>query len=100
MGYKISEVPSGIFVALDGDLDHHMAMLIRIPIDKYINENKIETLTFDFKNVGFMDSSGIGLIMGRYKLLSEKGGKIYVINTSNAINRIFQISGLYKLVNI
>ena len=87
-----------LVVKLDGDLDHHLSQLIRIPIDEKIDKNGIDAVVFDFKNTGFMDSSGIGLIMGRYKLLSRKGGKVFVTNVSPAIKRIFEISGLYKIV--
>lgn len=89
-----------LVVKLDGDLDHHLANIIRIPIDQKIDDAAIKTVVFDFANVGFMDSSGIGLIMGRYKLISRKGGKIRAVNLSPAIRRIFEISGLFKIVEV
>ncbi len=98
MRYFMDEKDRTLVVKLDGDLDHHLSQLIRIPIDEKIDKNGIDAVVFDFKNTGFMDSSGIGLIMGRYKLLSRKGGKVFVTNVSPAIKRIFEISGLYKIV--
>lgn len=98
MQYFMDEKDRTLVVNLDGDLDHHLSQLIRIPIDEKIDKNGIDAVVFDFKNTGFMDSSGIGLIMGRYKLLSRKGGKVFVTNVSPAIKRIFEISGLYKIV--
>lgn len=98
MQYFMDEKDRTLVVKLDGDLDHHLSQLIRIPIDEKIDKNGIDAVVFDFKNTGFMDSSGIGLIMGRYKLLSRKGGKVFVTNVSPAIKRIFEISGLYKIV--
>ena len=98
MRYFMDEKDRTLVVKLDGDLDHHLSQLIRIPIDEKIDKNGIDAVVFDFKNTSFMDSSGIGLIMGRYKLLSRKGGKVFVTNVSPAIKRIFEISGLYKIV--
>ena len=98
MQYFMDEKDRTLVVKLDGDLDHHLSQLIRIPIDEKIDKNGIDAVVFDFKNTGFMDSSGIGLIMGRYKLISRKGGKVFVTNVSPAIKRIFEISGLYKIV--
>ena len=98
MRYFMDKKDRTLVVKLDGDLDHHLSQLIRIPIDEKIDKNGIDAVVFDFKNTGFMDSSGIGLIMGRYKLLSRKGGKVFVTNVSPAIKRIFEISGLYKIV--
>ncbi len=89
-----------LVVKLEGDLDHHIASIIRIPIDEKINDQSAKGVLFDFKNVKFMDSSGIGLIMGRYKLLQKKGGSVYATNLSPAIQRIFEISGLYKIVEV
>lgn len=59
---------------------------------------KVKNIVFDFKDVSFMDSSGIGLIMGRYKKVMFIGGKAAVTNVGNAVDRIFKISGLYKII--
>lgn len=98
--YRISEEGKNLIISLQGDLDHHMSLMIRETIDDKIKANGIENIVFDFQNTTFMDSSGIGLIMGRYKLISKNGGKIQVVNTNSAINRIFEISGLYKIVSM
>ena len=58
----------------------------------------VKNIVFDFKDVSFMDSSGIGLIMGRYKKVMFIGGKAAVTNVGNAVDRIFKISGLYKII--
>ena len=55
-------------------------------------------IIFDFTDVGFMDSSGIGLIMGRYKKVMFLGGRAAVTNVGEAVNRIFTLSGLYKII--
>ncbi len=86
-----------IVVRLQGDLDHHITERIRKEIDSYIMERRIFVIAFDFRNVAFMDSSGIGLIMGRYKKIKPAGGEIYVCNLSYSMQRIFKLSGLYKI---
>ena len=83
-----------------GDIDHHLSSNIRDEIDYYIYKYGIKDILFDFANVNFMDSSGVGLIMGRYKKIKLIGGCIAVTNLRPGVERIFQISGLYKLVEI
>lgn len=80
------------------DLDHHSAELITEHTDWFVTSNNISSMVFDFKNTEFMDSSGIGVVMGRYKLVRKLGGTISVKNMSTNINRIFSISGMYKFI--
>ena len=86
-----------IIVRLRVDLDHHVAREIKDEIDGLIILKRINRIAFDFRNVGFMDSSGIGLIMGRYKKIKPMEGEIYVSNLGVAIQRIFKLSGLFKI---
>ena len=58
----------------------------------------INTITFNFRNVSFMDSAGIGLLMGRYRKIKEIGGEIYVSNIGQGVQRIFRMSGLFKIL--
>lgn len=83
-----------IIVSLKGDLDHHVTEKIRAEIDGMVSSRRIFTIAFDFRNVSFMDSSGIGLIMGRYKRIKAAGGEIYVSNLNCRLQRIFGLSGL------
>lgn len=87
-----------LIIKLDKELDHHCALKIRERSDKIIEEKNIKNIIFDFKDSDFMDSSGIGVIMGRYKRVIFIGGKISVVNVNKAVDRIFVISGLYKIV--
>lgn len=87
-----------LVVRLNGDLDHHVTEKIRDEIDKKTNEYKLYTIVFDFKNVNFMDSAGIGLLMGRYKKIKDAGGQVYVSNIGHAVQRIFRMSGLFKIL--
>lgn len=88
-----------LLIFLPEELDHHNAKIITEQSDWYIISNQIKNIIFNFKRTNFMDSSGIGVIMGRYKLIKSRGGEITVTNINQSIDRIFTISGLYKLVN-
>ena len=55
-------------------------------------------LIFDFDGVNFMDSSGIGLIMGRYKLINKNGGRAFMVNLKPTVRKIFQLSGIFKIL--
>ena len=83
-----------------GELDHSCAGEIREKIDKEINLHGINNLVIDFCNVPFMDSSGIGMLLGRYKLIKARGGKMLVIRTCPQVDKIIELSGLKKLMCI
>ncbi|MBQ4536343.1 MAG: anti-sigma factor antagonist [Lachnospiraceae bacterium] len=85
-------------IHLGEDLDHHNAVYIREMADSYVDKYPIDRIIFDFSGVEFMDSSGIGVIMGRYKQMSYVGGSVFVYGIGKNVDRIFQMSGLYKLV--
>lgn len=87
-----------MIIRLGEDLDHHNAVYIREMADSYIEKYPIERVIFDFSGVKFMDSSGIGVIMGRYKQMNYVGGMVCVCGIGKSVDRIFQMSGLYKLV--
>jgi len=80
------------------ELDHHNALKIREEADKLIERKNIKHIIFDFTGTSFMDSAGIGVIMGRYRKVIFIGGKIAVANVNMAVDRILRISGLYKIV--
>lgn len=87
-------------VYLKGELDHHAAKEIRTRIDGEILRRKPEILGLDFQKVTFMDSSGLGLVMGRYKLMAESGGKIVIENPPSHIKKVMHIAGISKLATI
>lgn len=87
-----------LLIYLPEELDHHNAKIITEQSDWYIISNQIKNIIFNFKRTTFMDSSGVGVIMGRYKLIKGRGGEITVTNINQSIDRILTISGLYKLV--
>lgn len=82
---------------ISGELDHATAGVLKEKMDKLISSGVIE-FTLDLSNLTFMDSSGIGVIIGRYKKIASKKGSIAVKNEGRTIKKIFEISGLYKIV--
>lgn len=86
---------------INGDIDHHTAPSIRESIDDAIIVNeKAEKIVLDFSGVTFMDSSGVGLVMGRYRLLHPMGRELSVINLSERDYKIFKMSGLEKIAEL
>lgn len=95
---KIYNDGGRITAAVSGDIDHHAARELRETLDMIITYSRPEVLILDLENVGFMDSSGIGLILGRQKLMREFGGEILVKNARAEINNIIKLSGLAAVV--
>lgn len=88
-----------LLIQISKELDHHNAVTIREKADQLIDKNYVNQIIFDFSNSEFMDSSGIGVIMGRYKKIIFTGGKVAVTNVNSSIDRIFKLSGLYKIID-
>ena len=95
--YEITR--SALVVRLSGELDHSEAERIRGELDDLIRRNDARRLVFDLRELRFMDSSGIGLIIGRYKLMRRRGGSVAVFGSDARIDRIFEMAGLYQLVD-
>lgn len=85
---------------INGDLDHHTAKFIRGEIDREIAAEHPVRLIIDFSEVTFMDSSGIGLIMGRYKLMQDLGGDVVVASPPAYIKKVLRLAGIDKLTRI
>ena len=83
-----------------GEIDHHSAYYIRKEIDAAIELNMPSLLILDFERVTFMDSSGIGLVMGRYKNISKRCGEVHVVGARPPIYKIMRLSGLERLVKL
>ncbi len=89
-----------VLASIKGDIDHHTAKSIRSDIDRTISDCDPKLLILDFSEVTFMDSSGIGLVMGRYKLMTERGGEVIISEPAGYIRKVFQLSGIDKLTKI
>lgn len=86
--------------SISGEIDHHNAKGIREEIDCAIEKNRPKELILDMSEVGFMDSSGIGLVMGRYKIMRENGGTVTVQSCIPSIKKVMRLAGLDKVVKI
>ncbi len=87
-------------VCLDGEIDHHSAAIIRAGIDEAILATRPKRLVLDFGGITFMDSSGIGLVMGRYRLIKPMGGEIVMTNLPESICKVMKLAGLEKIGKI
>ena len=87
-------------VALEGEIDHHSAVATRGEIDRLIYEHRPKRLELELSRIGFMDSSGLGLVMGRYTLVKDLGGELILVDPSPAILRIFKLAGMDRLLRI
>lgn len=86
-------------IQLIGELDHHSAERTRILMDTMLHDVSVRELMLDMSEVTFMDSAGLGVILGRYRTLNLRGGKLIVSGVSASIDRIFKMSGLYALID-
>ena len=87
-----------LHVALSGELDHHSAEQTRIMLDTLLKDVTIRELVLDLSGMSFMDSAGLGVVLGRFRKLSMRGGKLIVKGVRPSIDRIFRMSGLYAIV--
>ena len=89
-----------LVIRLKADLDHHTALSVRESADSLLARSHAKHLLFDFTGVDFMDSSGIGVIMGRYRKIIQRGGDMVAVNTNRRIEKILLLSGIQKLITI
>lgn len=80
-----------------GDIDHHSAKEMRETIDDAVLKGQVRELEIDFRDVTFMDSSGIGLVMGRYKRMQELGGTLHLVNVASHLKKVMVLAGLDRL---
>ncbi len=86
---------------LDGEIDHHNAKNLRTRIDDAVNRQRPRTLVLDFRGVSFMDSSGIGLVMGRYRQMQQiENGKLQIAGVTQQTAKVMRLAGLDRLAKI
>ncbi|MBO5859061.1 MAG: STAS domain-containing protein [Clostridia bacterium] len=100
MAIKIISSSARISIYLNGEIDHHNAAVIRYEADEAIQASMPKTVRIDFSNVSFMDSSGIGFVMGRFRLVNGYGGKVEVVGLSERLYSMMKLAGLEKLVKL
>lgn len=96
----MQQLQSVMIVRLSGELDHHSADMLRTKMEEVIESQSLMHIILSMKNLHFMDSSGLGVILGRYKQITARGGKMVVCDVNPSIYRLFEMSGLFKIVSI
>ncbi len=96
--YKVSG--QALHYTMPKDVDHHVAQGLCKELDMLIDAHHVKELILDFKQTEFMDSSGIGVVIGRSKTMQFHEGVIYVMNVGKRVDTIFKSVGLYKIVSV
>ena len=87
-----------LIISLVGELDEHTSNFTRTKIDKILAENDVGKVVFDCSGLSFMDSTGIGVFLGRYKKLKEEGVAIFIAHAKDSVDRVFNLSGIYNIM--
>lgn len=95
---KWKENGEELTVFLNGEIDHYASETLRDEIEKLIQERSVQVLIFDFSHVTFMDSSGIGMLIGRYKTMKSRGGRICASGLKAPVARIYRMAGLHRII--
>ncbi len=100
MNTKTEFTNNTLFVSLSGDIDHHSAKYIREDIDRELYKYQPKTMIIDLSQVDFMDSSGLGLILGRYTKINMLGGVLKIANPTEKIEEMLLLAGTDKIIPI
>lgn len=100
MDIELTSEKKLITVRISGELDHHSASEIRDRVERELRRTGASSVAFDMSEMTFMDSSGIGLIMGRFKTVRTLGGKIVIFGASHETERILRMAGVDKIAEI
>ena len=98
MGVQLQIHGNALIATPDTEIDHHSAERMRAAIDAAFDSSSCRHIIFDFSGVRFMDSSGIGMLIGRYKNAEKRGGRLLLAAMGDDMARLFQISGLAKII--
>lgn len=100
MSVQINVAGEVVTAYLVGEIDHHTAKEMREVIDSAVELNMPTLLVLDFKDVSFMDSSGIGLVMGRYRNLIKTGAELSIMGAPPQINKMLKLAGIERLAKL
>ena len=87
-------------VHLSGEIDHCVAASLRGEIESLLRDPTVKSLWLDFSDVTFMDSSGVGMIIGRYKTMKARGGSVHAFGLHPPVDRLFHLAGLHRIIAI
>ncbi len=100
MSVRIDVTGEVVTAYLQGELDHHNAREMRETIDAAVNRNLPTLVILDFSDISFMDSSGIGLVMGRYALAKKCGAALHISGASEQLYKVMRLAGLERLARL
>jgi stage II sporulation protein AA (anti-sigma F factor antagonist) len=100
MEQRFEQDTGRLLVRMPRELDHHHADQLKDETDYCLNIYPVRTIVFDFRDTEFMDSSGIGVIIGRCRNLNFSGGHVVAVHLNEQVQKIFRLSGLHKLVKV
>lgn len=100
MSVEINVTGEVVTAYLSGELDHHTAKSMRETIDSAVELNMPSLLILDFSNINFMDSSGIGLVMGRYRNLIKSGAELHITGAPPQIYKMLRLAGIERLAKL
>ena len=89
-----------LVVRLSGELDHHEAERLREIWQQQLRNSQVKDVILNLEDMSFMDSSGIGVLLGRYKEIAQAGGELVVCSVNPSLKRIFDMSGLFKIMRL
>ncbi len=95
---KSKKSGDSLTVYLSGEIDHHAALRLREEMEALLGDARIKTLCLDFEQVVFMDSSGVGLLIGRYKTMQARGGRVCARNLRAPVAKLFYMAGLHRII--
>jgi len=99
LNYSIKRENNYLVVAIYGDVDLSITDSLREDVDGALENYGVGHLIFDLSQVDFVDSSGLGVILGRYKKLAAKGGKVYLAGARSQVKKVLELSGLLRLMD-
>ena len=100
MTSEFDELDNCLYIQITEEIDHHSTQITRRKMDDEITRFMPRKVVFDFSKVSFMDSAGIGLLIGRYKLAKMLGGVAEITNTSKSIEKVLEMSGITRIIPI
>ena len=100
IGVNIQTQNEIMFVNLTGELDQSKTEQVKVRLMTTMVANDIKHIVFNLKGLSFMDSSGIGIILGRYKQVSAVGGKVFVLGMNPVVDKVFHMAGLNKIITV
>ncbi len=89
-----------LIIRLEGELDHHTSEKVRDKIEAEVDKGIINNLVFNLEKLSFMDSSGLGMMLGRYKKIRQLDGKMSICSVQSSVYKIFELSGMFKILSV